>query len=138
LKRLPLPKTSLLTKSYQYNEVYKHGTRIKGNGFSLIFRANNLQEDRLGISISGVRLAVQRNRLKRIIKEFYRNNRLYPSQVARRQKSPNRTDLVIATRRHFLPDSLTALNQALTMCLQGSPRSSNEVRENPVKNPAYE
>jgi ribonuclease P protein component len=106
-----------LREPQQYDEIYRQGTRIRGTGFSLIFRANNLQEDRLGISISGVRLAVKRNRIKRIIKEFYRTNRSFPSQVAHQKGFFGNTDMVITTRKHFLPDSLAELSRALTSCL---------------------
>jgi ribonuclease P protein component len=109
-----------LREPKQYDEIYRQGTRIRGTGFSLIFRANNLQEDRLGISISGVRLAVKRNRIKRIIKEFYRTNRSFPSQVAQQKGFLGNTDMVIATRKHFLPDSLAELSRALTSCLLGN------------------
>ena len=94
---------------------------------------NNQEEDRLGISISGVRLAVKRNRLKRIIKEFYRKNRSFPSQVAGEKFPTKKTDMIIATRRHFLPNSLADLNKALTMCLQKGQSESIKVRKNPEK-----
>ena len=113
MKSLPLPKSSLLTKSWQYSKVYKHGKRIRGNGFSLIFIASNHAENRLGISINGVRLAVRRNRLKRLIREFYRCNRTFPSQVAAIKGTDQIVDMVFAARRQFSPNNLHELSEIL-------------------------
>jgi len=113
MKSLSLPKTGLLTKSWEYQHVYKHGKRLRGKDFSLIFLANQRGEDRLGLSISGVKLAVQRNRLKRMIREFYRHNRSFPSLLGATKGILETVDLVIATRRPFRPKNLHELSSLL-------------------------
>ena len=110
--KMTLPKESLLTKTWQYNHVYRNGKRLRGKGITLIFIANGNTEDRLGISISGVKLATSRNRTKRIIKEFYRSNRLFPSVVAGK-KNPG-VDLIVATNKQFTPVGLHDIESALS------------------------
>jgi len=102
-----LPKDSLITKGRQYNLVYKRGKRLRGKGITLVYLANKREENRLGISISGVRSAVRRNRLKRIIREFYRLNRSFPSRVYGGSADAGpKVDMVMAVRRDFSPDNL--------------------------------
>ncbi|MDD5758474.1 MAG: ribonuclease P protein component [Desulfobulbaceae bacterium] len=103
---LSLPKDSLLTKSWQYQKVYKQGKRTWDTGITLVYIDNDQGQDRLGISISGQKLAVRRNRIKRLIKEFYRHNRNLPSLVANRTSSPCCVDMVIATNQKFHPRCL--------------------------------
>ena len=75
MKRFGLPKESLLRKPYEYSRVYSKGNRLKGKGFSLIFLANDLSHSRLGISVHRlIRGAVHRNRIKRIVREAYRQH----------------------------------------------------------------
>ena len=62
--------------------------------------------DRLGISVSGMKLAVKRNRIKRLIREFYRHNRSFPSSVAKTDKQGQGVDLVVATNKRFTPKGL--------------------------------
>jgi len=69
-----LAKTRLLVKPWQYRLVYEQGKRVHGQNFSLIHVPNRAEGNRLGISVHGVKLAVQRNRIKRIIREFFRHN----------------------------------------------------------------
>lgn len=110
--KMTLPKESLLSKPWQYNHVYRNGKRVRGKGITLIFMLNGNQDDRLGISISGARLAIRRNRTKRLIKEFYRHNRLFPSLVAGRQ-TPG-VDLIFATNKQFTPSGLHDIESALS------------------------
>ena len=75
-----------------FQRVYKSGQRIRGKNYSLIFAANDFNGNRLGISVHGYRGAVKRNRVKRIIREFYRLNR---SQIL------SSIDLVFTVRKGF-------------------------------------
>ncbi len=83
LKNFGLPKACLLRKSREFEQVYKKGKRLHGDGFTLIYCRNNLDSSRVGISIHRqIKGAVKRNRLKRIIRESFRLNReLYPSKA---------------------------------------------------------
>lgn len=109
---LPLPKDSLLTKPWQYQDVYRHGRRVWDKGVTLIFIDNDQGQDRLGISVSGQKLAVRRNRIKRLLKEFYRHNRALPSQVAKHSECRG-VDLVIATSQKFQPRRLADIEAVL-------------------------
>lgn len=112
--RLTLPKESLISKPWQYRRVYQQGQRLWGKGITLIYLENDQGHDRLGISVGGQKLAVKRNRIKRLIKELYRLNRQLPSQVAK--KSPGGgVDLVIATNLKFQPRGLSDIQAIIAM-----------------------
>ena len=108
-----LPKDALLTKSWQYQNVYRQGLRAWGKGITLIYADNDQGHDRLGISISGQKLAVRRNRIKRLLKEFYRHNRQFPSLVAKHPANSCSVDLVIATNQKFQPRCLADIQEIL-------------------------
>ncbi|OGQ99268.1 MAG: ribonuclease P protein component [Deltaproteobacteria bacterium RIFOXYD12_FULL_57_12] len=102
---LTLPKSSLLKDSWEFNRVYQQGKRLRGDNFSLVFASNNLAENRLGISIHGqLKGSVQRNRIKRIIREFYRLNREF---------LPPPTDIVFTVRQGFALKNPTEVEQAI-------------------------
>ncbi|MDG4475235.1 ribonuclease P protein component [Thiovibrio frasassiensis] len=92
----PLSKDMLLVKSWQYKKVYDQGKRLRGQNFSLIYVPNHTAGNRVGISVHGVRQAVQRNRIKRIIREFFRHNPAFIEPFS---------DVVFAVRLGFIPDS---------------------------------
>ena len=96
MKAHSLSKAMLLVKPWQYKLVYDQGKRMRGQNFSLIHVPNRTAGNRLGISIHGVRQAVQRNRLKRIIREFFRHNREFIEPFS---------DVVFAVRSGFVPNS---------------------------------
>lgn len=102
-----------MTKNWQYQHVYTHGNRIRANGFTLIYSSNSIGKDRLGISVSGMKLAVKRNRIKRLIREFYRLHPSFPPAVAGViGKQAGCIDLVIATNSRFSPKGLADLEAA--------------------------
>ncbi|MFH7326703.1 ribonuclease P protein component, partial [Desulfurivibrio sp. C05AmB] len=92
---LTLPKTALIRKPDEYRRIYAQGRRVRGDNFALVYLLTPAAGGaRLGISISGVRSAVRRNRIKRIIREFFRLRRpgLNPA-----------LELVFTVRKGFQP-----------------------------------
>jgi len=105
LHQFGLPKYCLLRKSKEFDVVYRHGTRLHGQGFSLIYLANDRDCNRIGISISRkLKGAVTRNRIKRIFKESFRLNR---------SSYPDKADIVIAVRPGFSLDSPDLITKAV-------------------------
>ena len=94
--KLTLPKTALLTKASQYSFVYRRGKRLRGRAYNLIYTANDVGYNRLGISVHGVKKAVRRNRIKRIVREFFRLNRDFISPG---------NDVIFAVRKEFSLDN---------------------------------
>ena len=112
---LSLPKSCLLAKSWEYQKVYKSGKRLKGQHFSLIFAPNDKEHNRLGISVHGVKRAVRRNRIKRIIREFFRHNHNFIRPPV---------DVIFAVRAGFEPDSPQEVEQAVNSLLEKSKMNS--------------
>lgn len=76
MREFSLTKNDKLLKSRDYNNLRLGGKKIENNEFILIHKNNVLKNSRLGITVSKkVGCAVERNRIKRIIREFFRTNR---------------------------------------------------------------
>jgi len=60
-----------------YGRVFKGARRSKDKYFTVLYRTNETGQGRLGLAVSkkNCRLAVGRNRLKRIIRESFRSHR---------------------------------------------------------------
>jgi len=118
MSTLILPKNYLLRKKDEYENVYLHGKRVHGEHFSLILLPNNRAHNRLGISIHGqVKGAAKRNRIKRIIREFFRLNKDFLQE-----KSPKRSelpfmDIVITIRKGFIQDNPLDLAETISALL---------------------
>jgi len=109
LRDLTLPSRALLKKSGQFDVVYREGRRRRGAGFVLVFRPNQLDTSRLGISIHRkLRGAVRRNRIKRIVREVFR---LF------REIFPAHCDVVFAVRPEFTLDSPLQVREAVILAL---------------------
>jgi len=107
LLQYKLPKTALLRKGREFDKVYKRGKRYSGNGFSLIFIPNELGFNRIGISIHRkLKGAVKRNRIKRIIRESFRLERLLYPECA---------DIVFAVRPDFSMTSPTLISSSVAL-----------------------
>ncbi|WP_086010398.1 ribonuclease P protein component [Thiocapsa marina] len=66
-----------LTLSRQFRDVFAEPRRCRGAGFLVLYRENRLGHPRLGLAIAKkcARRAVDRARLKRIVRESFRLNR---------------------------------------------------------------
>ncbi len=63
-----------LKKSWQFSKVYKEGDKYFSNLFILYVLPNNTQEIRVGLTVTKkVGISVQRNRIKRVIREALRS-----------------------------------------------------------------
>ena len=73
-----LPKHAKLLKATDYNHVFDKPVRSSDRYFTVLARPNKLLHARLGMAFSKkrVRLAVARNRLKRISRESFRQIQL--------------------------------------------------------------
>jgi len=65
-----------LKKSWQFNKIYKDGEKYFGDLFILYILPNNTNEIRIGLTVTKkVGISVQRNRIKRVIREVLRSFR---------------------------------------------------------------
>ena len=69
-----------LKKRYEFRQVQLSGRRIHTPHFLIVVQPNALHNTRLGITVTKkVGTAVQRNRIKRVVREVFRRNRqLFP------------------------------------------------------------
>lgn len=79
----------------EFDLIYREGRRLGDGNFLLIVRPNARQHARLGLSISAkaVGNAVNRNRVKRLLRESFRRHvhRLPPIDVVVNARPPART-----------------------------------------------
>lgn len=74
-------KKDRILKSTDYREISLRGKKIENQDFIIYRKKNTLKNSRLGITVSKkVGTAVERNRVKRIIREFFRTNRNFFSE----------------------------------------------------------
>ena len=67
--------TKKLKKNYEFNNTFKRGKYFSGNYIECFYIRNNKNINYYGIAISSKLCnAVKRNRIKRVIREAYRNN----------------------------------------------------------------
>jgi len=73
-ERKNMKKTIKLKKNYEFNNTFKRGKYFSGNLIECFYTKNNKNINYLGIAISSKLCnAVKRNKVKRLIRESYRN-----------------------------------------------------------------
>jgi ribonuclease P protein component len=82
-KDLSFSKENRLLKPEEFAGVRKGGRRLSTRGFTLYILVNGLGRTRLGLSVSAkTGNAVKRNRVKRLLREFFRHNTaLFPEST---------------------------------------------------------
>ena len=82
-----------ICKKRDYLTVYQQGVRSHSEHFTIVVRKNEMGVSRLGITVSKkVGRAVERNRIRRLVREFFRLNR---SRLSVRQ------DIVIIANKNI-------------------------------------
>jgi ribonuclease P protein component len=83
LKRNTFTKADRIRKSEEFRILSKNGKRLYSDYFIFVSRKNQFSRSRLGVTVSKkVGNAVTRNRIKRIIREYFRLNRsLLPDRL---------------------------------------------------------
>ena len=62
-----------IKKTWQFRKIYQEGDRYFSNLFILYVLPNNTRENRIGLTVTKkVGISVQRNRIKRVIREVFR------------------------------------------------------------------
>ena len=70
------PKAQRMRKTWEFNVAFKMGCKFHTPHFILLRKLNKNTCSRIGLTVSRkVGKAVQRNRVKRLVREFYRNNK---------------------------------------------------------------
>jgi len=119
MNTLTLPKTYLLRKKSEFDNVYRNGKRVHGEHLSLILLPNNSAHNRLGISIHGqLKGAAKRNRIKRIIREFFRLNKKFLQECGAKQSEMPFMDIVITVRKGFSLESPADVAEAVSSLFQ--------------------
>ena len=71
-----LKKTERILKRSDFLRLSKEGRRIQGEHFVVHYGSNRIGNRRLGITVSKkVGCAVKRNRIKRLVREYFRHNK---------------------------------------------------------------
>jgi len=84
-------KEQRIRKRSDYQSVYREGTRVHLKSFIVLMNPNCRGKTRLGITASKkVGNSVARNRIKRLVREFFRLNR---------ERLPVSTDIVVIAKK---------------------------------------
>jgi ribonuclease P protein component len=103
------PKSLRLTEASDYQKVFDSAYRSVDSSFLVLARQNTLSIARLGLAISKKRLrfAVQRNRIKRFVRESFR---LHQEELAgidivvlaqKKISKKNKTELKLSIENHW-------------------------------------
>ena len=100
--RETFPKSARLRKRPEFVSLSRTGKKVHSPNFIVISKNNERGESRLGITVSGkVGNAVVRNRIKRVVREFFRRQRhdWLPASdivvIARKGAASLRADLIV-------------------------------------------
>ncbi|QMT61900.1 ribonuclease P protein component [Legionella sp. PC997] len=95
-------KTQRLLTKYDYNHVFEQAEKIVTSEFIVLFRENNLGYARLGLALSKkvIAKAHDRNRIKRLLRESFRQKELPAFDVVflARQGVAKQTNAIINAR----------------------------------------
>lgn len=104
-------KAERLLKKKEFLEAKREGKRLYTNHLTIFIRPNAMGIRRLGLSVSGkVGGAVKRNRIKRLLREFFRLNKgCFPPSV----------DIFILVKPGFAPSGYSEVEAEIKPSLVG-------------------
>lgn len=113
MKEFSFKKIERLCKGPEFNEVFRKGERYQTENFLLIIHPNHLERRRLGIVVSKkVGKAVQRNRIKRLLREFFRLNK---------SQFPDSCDLLFVVKRGLKKVNYSMVYDELQVIFESHP-----------------
>ena len=105
-----LPRANRLRKDKEFGHVFKYRNVRGGEHFRVHFAPNHLMQPRFGFSISKkIGKAVQRNRLRRLLRESVRLNL---------QQIKSDTDIVVICKKPWLDASFGQVEQEMKYILK--------------------
>lgn len=76
MKKEGFPESIRIKRKKEWQEVVKNGERLSGKNFSILRLRTEEEKAKFGIGIrSGIKGAVKRNRIKRVLREIVRKNK---------------------------------------------------------------
>jgi ribonuclease P protein component len=105
-----LPKQAIIVKTDDFSSVFSLRKRIASRYLVMRYRVNALQAPRLGLIVAKktAKLAVQRNYMKRVLRELFRlNQHLLPA-----------VDLVIQVQKPFEKPDFMQIQQEFEQLMQ--------------------
>jgi len=121
MKEFSLKKNERLRKSVEFNGVFRNGGRYQTENFLVIVHPNQLERRRLGIVVSKkVGKAVERNRIKRLLREFFRLNK---------SQFPDSLDLLFVAKRRLEKANYSMVYNELKVIFKS--QSHKKMQQNP-------
>ena len=120
-RRYTFKKEERLLKRVEFLAVTEGGKKVHTRNLIVFTRPNTLKCSRIGITVSRkVGNAVKRNRVKRIIREFFRLNKA---------KIEKGIDIVVIAKREATGIGLEEVSRELGRVLISAPRFGSETEE---------
>jgi ribonuclease P protein component len=111
MSKYSFTKKERLQKNKEFLAARKEGRRYLTKNFILYIRPNGLEIIRLGISVSAkVGGAVKRNRIKRLLREFFRLNK---------EAFPHSSDIIISAKYNICLERYIEVEEELKGFLKG-------------------
>ncbi|HOD35017.1 MAG TPA: ribonuclease P protein component [Syntrophales bacterium] len=105
MESITFRKNERIRKRSDYTTLHRQGKRVHAEHFTLILKKNPLGCRRLGVTTGKkVGNSVKRNRMKRLLREFFRLNK---------EKLPDSHDLWIIVRKDFSAYTYDQVREAL-------------------------
>jgi ribonuclease P protein component len=109
-----------LQKRKEFNRLHRRGVKVVGRLFVYLYRPNGLAWSRLGITVSRkVGGAVQRNRVKRLVREAFRHQK---------ETLTVRVDVVVIARRSAAKAVFAEVREELQFFFQQVARKAQKKR----------
>jgi ribonuclease P protein component len=105
MKKQSFGKEEKILRKKEFSAAYDRGKRLSSANFIVFLNPNQQGKLRLGITVSKrVGKAVQRNRIKRLLREFFRVNK---------ERLPQAQDIVIVARKDTSAKKLEEVSREL-------------------------